>query len=147
VLLLVVEGRAHGGNAPAGSRKAHFETINSESDKLENDYRVKFDRLVRLSKAINRISPAAGFVYAATELAGTGIGEESRLKAGIVRYKDAVLLDLEKGREQHTAFAYRYRSIGEVLAEGGLFDLAWLTAFTVLLFALGFAAFVRYDVR
>ncbi|MGD0782233.1 MAG: ABC transporter permease subunit, partial [Candidatus Aminicenantales bacterium] len=146
VLLLQMESRTKGASWDS-LKKAHFDAINTESDKLENDYRIKFDRLVRLSKNVNRLSPAASFVYASTELAGTGIGEESRLKDGVIRYKDAVLLDLDKGRTQHAAFAYRYRPIGQVLAQGGLFDLAWLSVFTILLFALGFAAFVRYDVR
>jgi len=147
ILLAIVEGRAQGRQAVDANRKTHLEAINTEFDKLEHDYRLKFDRLVRLSKTINRLSPAASFVYAATELAGTGIGEESRLKDEIVRYKDAVFQDFDQGRKDHAAFAYRYRSAGQVLAQGGMFDLGWLAAFTVVLFGLGFAAFVRYDVR
>ena len=42
---------------------------------------MKFDKLVRLSKNINRVSPAASFVYAATELAGTGIAGPSECAA------------------------------------------------------------------
>jgi len=152
ILLLEVESRAAGGRA-AGTRsqgdlaQKHFDAINSERDRLEEDYHKKFDRLVRLSKTINRLSPAAGFVYAATELAGTGIDEESRLKNEIIRYKDAVLLEMQRGAKQNAAFSYRYRTVGLVLAEGGLFDLAWLTISLILFFALGFVAFVRYDVR
>ncbi len=152
ILLLEVESRAAGGRA-AGTRsqgdlaQKHFDAINSERDRLEEDYHKKFDRLVGLAKTINRISPAAGFVYAATELAGTGIDEESRLKNEIIRYKDAVLLEMQRGAKQNAAFSYRYRTVGLVLAEGGLFDLAWLTIALILFFALGFVAFVRYDVR
>ncbi len=147
VLLLVGEERANGGRAPAGARQAHFAAVDDELDKLESEYRLRFERLVRLSKGINRISPAASFVFAATELAGTGIGEESRLKEAVGRYKNAVRPNLEKERGRHPAFAYRYRSVGEVLAQGGLFDLAWLAVGALLVFALGFAAFVRTDVR
>jgi len=147
ILLAIVEGRAAGRGAGEGNRKAHLEAINTEFDKLENDYRLKFDRLVRLSKTINRLSPAASFVYAATELAGTGIGEESRLKDEIIRYKNTVFQEFAQDRKDHAAFTYRYRSAGQVLAQGGMFDLGWLAAFTVALFGLSFAAFVRYDVR
>jgi ABC-type transport system involved in multi-copper enzyme maturation permease subunit len=129
------------------TRKAHFEAINRELNQMEEEYRNKFDHLVRLSKNINRLSPAASFVYATTELAGTGISEESRLKENILRYKDSVLSNLERGEKQAPAFAYRYRSVGQFLAQGGLFDLAWLVFFNILLFAVAFVAFVRYDVR
>jgi ABC-type transport system involved in multi-copper enzyme maturation permease subunit len=122
-------------------------TMNEEFDRLTEDYRVKFEKLVRLSKNLNRLSPAAGFVYAATEIAGTGIGEESRLKQEVIRYKNRVLEDIRLGRKDTAAFSYRYRPIGRVLAEGGLVDIAWLVILAVFLFAAGFAAFVRYDVR
>jgi len=152
ILLLQVESRAAGRRA-TGTRtegdlaQKHFDAINTDQDRLEEDYRKKFDRLVRLSKAINRLSPAASFIYAATELAGTGIGEENRLKYDVVRYKDAVIGDLKREVTQHAAFTYRYRSAGQVLAEGGLFDVAELLILTIFLAALSYLAFIRYDVR
>jgi ABC-type transport system involved in multi-copper enzyme maturation permease subunit len=121
--------------------------MNQEFDQLEEDYRNKFDRLIRTAKTINRLSPAASFVYAATEIAGTGIGEEGRLKRDVIRFKNQYLADVQRGQKTHSAFAYRYRSVGEVLAGGGLFDLVWLLVFNIVFFAGGFAALVRYDVR
>jgi len=147
VLTQITEQRAVGFRGDADIRRRHLEAINDRLDKLESDYRTKFDRLVRLSKTINRLSPAAGFVYAETELAGTGIGEESRLKGEIIRYKDSVLLEMMRGAKQAPAFSYRYRTVGGVLAEGALLDLAGLAVLAIVLFALGFVAFVRYDVR
>jgi ABC-type transport system involved in multi-copper enzyme maturation permease subunit len=147
ILLQIGEQRAVNDRGDGAIRKRHLEAINTQLNALEADYRIKFDRLVRLAKTINRLSPAAGFVYAATELAGTGIDEESRLKSEVIRHKDAVLLEMDRGVKEHPAFVYRYRSVGRVLAEGGLFDLAWLTIALILFFALGFVAFVRYDVR
>ena len=153
VLLMLVERRQAGQAASAGTRttgdeaRKHFDTINEEQDRLEDDYRLKFDRLVALAKAINRLSPSAGFVYATTELAGTGIGEESRLKGEIIRYKDSVLAEMMRGAKQAPAFSYRYRTVSGVLAEGALLDLAGLAVLAIVLFALGFVAFVRYDVR
>jgi len=147
VLQAIIEDRAKNGLGSREIRRKHFDAINNELDKMEEDYRNKFDRLVRLAKNINRLSPSASFVYAATELAGTGIGEESRLKENVLRYKDSVLSNLDRGEKQAPAFAYRYRSVGQVLAQGGVFDVAWLVFFNILLFALGFVAFIRYDVR
>ena len=134
-----------------GDMPSHIKTISDENDALEADYRIKFDRLVSLSKNVNRISPVASFVYAATEIAGTGIGEEGAFKSEVVRYKNAVLgkmlasPDLES--PEYPAFLYRYRPLGRVLAGGALFDTAWLAGFGVLFFALSYIAFVRYDVR
>jgi ABC-type transport system involved in multi-copper enzyme maturation permease subunit len=147
VLTQITEQRTAGFRGDAGIRQRHLDAINDRLDKLESDYRVKFDRLVELAKAINRVSPSAGFVYAATELAGTGIGEESRLKNEIIRYKDAVRLEMQRGAKQASAFSYPYRTVGRVLAEGALLDLAGLAVWAIVLFALGFVAFVRYDVR
>lgn len=142
-VLLRIKGR--------GDMPSHIRTISDENDAMEADYRVKFDRLVNLSKNINRISPVASFVYAATEIAGTGIGEEGAFKSEVVRYKNAVLgkrlasPDLKSS--EYPAFLYRYRPLGRVLARGALFDTTWLAAFGVLFFALSYLAFVRYDVR
>jgi hypothetical protein len=33
------------------------------------------------------------------------------------------------------------------MVQGGLFDMAWLAVFTIVLFAGAYTAFVRYDVR
>ncbi len=138
-ILLSMTDRAH--------RMDHVDTLIGEIDRLEEDYRSRIDRLVRLAKTLNRISPAAGFVYTATEIAGTGIGEESRLKNEIVRYKTQVLESGTLENNKAPVFAYTYRSIGEVMSGGGLFDFAWLLVFNVIFFAAGYVAFIRYDAR
>ena len=131
----------------------HMRTISRENDRMEEDYRLKFDRLVRLSRTINRISPAASLLDAATEIAGTGIGEESRLKAEVVRYKNAIIdqliSDAAAGRRdaRYQAFVYRPRPLAGIFAAGALFDLAWLAVFNIVIFALAYAGFIRYDVR
>ena len=136
-----------------GAWADHFRAISSENDKLENDYRLRFERLVRLSRDINRISPAASFLDAASEVAGTGIGEESRLKGEVVRYKDSIIDQLIAGQDsgkrdaQYPAFSYAPRPLAEVFAGGALFDTVWLVFFNILSFALAYVAFVRYDVR
>lgn len=130
---------------------SHVKTISAENDALEADYRVKFDRLVALSKNINRVSPVASFIYAATEIAGTGIGEEGALKKEVVRYKngliDRTLASPDAGISDYPAFRYSYRPLDRVLAGGALFDAAWLAVCGILFFALSYFVFVRYDVR
>jgi len=134
-----------------GDWASHVKAISAENDAIEADYRIKFNRLVGLSKAVNRISPVAGFVYAATEIAGTGIGEEGAFKSEVVRYKnsllDRTLASPDPGKADHPAFRYTYRPLDRVLARGALFDATWLVVFNILFFVLSHTAFVRYDVR
>jgi ABC-type transport system involved in multi-copper enzyme maturation permease subunit len=134
-----------------GDWASHVKTIRAESDALEADYRVKFDRLVALSKNINRVSPVASFIYASTELAGTGIGEEGAFKNEVVRYKnglvDRTLASPDAGVADYPAFRYSYRPLDRVLAGGALFDAAWLAVCGILFFVLSYFVFVRYDVR
>lgn len=134
-----------------GDLAEHIRTIRDEHDKHEADYRVKFERLVSLSKTINRISPVAGFVYAATDIAGTGISEEGALKRELVRYKnsaiDRMLAAPDPRKVEAPAFNFTHRPLDVVLARGALFDAGWLVVFNILFFALSHAAFVRYDVR
>jgi len=136
-----------------GNWAEHYRTISRENDRMEEDYRLRFERLVRLSRNINRLSPAASLLDAATEIAGTGIGDESRLKAEVVRYKNAIIdpiiADQAAGKREarYAAFTYRRRPLAEVFAAGALFDAAWLAVFNILAFALAYAGFVRYDVR
>jgi ABC-type transport system involved in multi-copper enzyme maturation permease subunit len=141
------------GISRGGNWADHMRTLSAEDDRREQDYRLKFERLVRLSRDINRVSPAASFLDAASEIAGTGIGEESRLKGEIVRYKDSIIdrmiADVRAGKRdaQYPAFVYAPRTLAEIFAGGALFDTVWLVFFNILAFALAYVAFIRTDVR
>ncbi len=139
------------GISKGGNWADHMRTISNENDRLAQDYRLKFERLVRLSRNINRISPAASFLDASSEIAGTGIGEESRLKQEVVRYKDSIIdkiiADQRAGERQYPAFTCAPRPLADIFAGGALFDTAWLVFFNILSFALAYVAFVRYDAR
>ena len=102
--------------------------MNREFDRLEEDYGRQAARLARLSKAINRLSPAAGFVYAATDLAGTGIDDDARIKEEVARYKNRIIEDILANRRPFPAFSHRSRSAGQALAEGALIDIGWEVA-------------------
>jgi ABC-type transport system involved in multi-copper enzyme maturation permease subunit len=141
------------GISRGGNWADHMRTLSAEDDRREQDYRLKFERLVRLSRDINRVSPAASFLDAASEIAGTGIGEDSRLKGEIVRYKDSIIdrmiADVRAGKRdaQYPAFVYAPRTLAEIFAGGALFDTVWLVFFNILAFALAYVAFIRTDVR
>lgn len=142
-VLLATEDRSEGTAKILG----HYQTIHDEIDKLEENYRNRFRSLIRLSKNINRVSPVASFVYAVTEIAGTGIGEEDNFKKEVIQHKNIIFSDMISGKREYPSFNYRYRSVSEVLAGGALFDSAWLIFFNILFFALTYFIFVRYDVR
>jgi ABC-type transport system involved in multi-copper enzyme maturation permease subunit len=142
VLLRIMDGRE--GKKTGVSR---FQAIHNEMDKLEEDYRNKFNRLIGLSKNINRISPVASFIYALTDIAGTGIGEEGHFKTEIIRYKNRAFLDIVSDNAEYSPFNYQYRSLSQILAKGTLFDIAWLVFFNIFFFALSYFSFVKYDVR
>jgi len=130
----------------------HYSKINREEGLLEEDYRNKFNRLVKLSKNISRISPVSSFVYAVTDLAGTGIGEEDNFKRAVISYNNNIFPEIsaavmDRKPRQYPAFQYNYRELPEVFARGTLFDMSWLIFFNILFFALSYLAFVQYDVR
>ncbi|MGD2246502.1 MAG: ABC transporter permease subunit [Candidatus Aminicenantes bacterium] len=132
--------------------REHYSQIHAEQRILEEDYRNKFNRLVRLSKNINRISPVASYVYAVTDLAGTGIEEEENLKKSVISYTNNILPDVstavvERTEQLYPAFQYRYRLLPEVFARGTLFDTTWLVFFNILFFSLSYFALAKYDAR
>jgi ABC-type transport system involved in multi-copper enzyme maturation permease subunit len=149
-VLLSIGEATRGGQR--GNWAEHVSAISQENDRLEENYRAKFDRLVRLSKNINRLSPAASFVYGVTDIAGTGINEEISLKREVVRYKDSIIAQIlanwdAQKKPPYPAFTYRPRPLAEILAGGALFDAAWLVFFNILFQAMSYFAFVKYDVR
>jgi len=94
----------------------------------------------------------SSFVYAVTDLAGTGIGEEENLKKAVISYNNSIFPEisaavLDREPRQYPAFQYQYRDLSEVFAKGTLFDMAWLIFLNILFFALSYMAFARYDVR
>jgi len=125
--------------------------INSENDKLIADYRTRFDRLVTLSKNISRFSPSAAFTYLATDITGTGILEEYKLKQAVLRYKDLVYdKPTDSGGNllgDFPAFSFQRSSVKEVLNAEGFINLTILIMFNILIFAAAYVAFLRYDVR
>ena len=121
--------------------------ISRENDLLEEEYRNKFNSLIRLSKNINRISPVASYIYAVSGIAGTGISEESHLKQEVIRYKNMIFPAVVAQEDEYPAFNYRYRTLAQVFSGGAIFDIAWLLFFNILFFAVGYLGLVRYDVR
>jgi ABC-type transport system involved in multi-copper enzyme maturation permease subunit len=120
-----------------------------ENDQLTEDYRNRFNNLVKVSQNITRISPAAAFTFLATDITGTGMSEERRLKRAVVEYMDFIE-DWDWGDNETNkppAFIYQRGSIKEVLGPGALSNCLILILFNILFFTGAHVAFLRYDVR
>ena len=122
-----------------------------EGDKLDEDYRNRFNSLVRLSQNITRFSPAPAFTFLATDIMGTGVAEEQRLKRAAQNYKDNIIEWAgDENRDEESKrpdFHYQRSSVKEVLGRGGLSNCLVLILLNVLFFTGAYVAFLRYDVR
>jgi len=123
----------------------------TEIDKLNEDYRNRFNRLVKVSQNITRFSPAAAFTFLATDIMGTGMAEERRLKMAVLQHRN-ILIDwhMNKNRGEKSKppiFNYQRSSVKEILGQGGLSNFLILILFNVLFFTGAYVAFLRYDVR
>jgi ABC-type transport system involved in multi-copper enzyme maturation permease subunit len=123
----------------------------AEGDQLDEDYRNRINRLVKVSQNITRISPAAAFTFLATDIMGTGMAEERRLKRAAQQYRDIVVewyTDENRDEEsKQPAFNYQRSSVKEILGRGGLSNCLILILFNILFFTGAYVAFLRYDVR
>ena len=123
----------------------------AEGDKLDEDYRNRINSLVKVSQSITGFSPAPAFTLLATDIMGTGVVEERRLKKAAQNYKDIVVEwymdeNRDKGSEPPD-FHYQRSSVKEILGQGGLSNCLILILLNVLFFTGAYVAFLRYDVR
>ena len=119
--------------------------LKEENDQLTEDYRNRFNRLIKISQNITRISPAAAFTFLATDITGTGMQEERKLKRSVLQYRDILWNWNERG--DRPAFSYQRCSVQEALGQGGLSNCLILVLFNVLFFSGAYVAFLRYDAR
>ena len=123
----------------------------AEGDKLDEDYRNRINSLVKVSQSITGFSPAPAFTLLATDIMGTGMAEERRLKKAAQNYKDIVVewyTDENRDEESEPPdFHYQRSSVKEILGQGGLSNFLILILFNILFFTGAYVAFLRYDVR
>ena len=125
--------------------------INNGNDRLIEEYRGQFSRLVSLSKAISRVSPAAAFTYLSTDITGTGLREEARLKETVVRYKNTVWnkpTDSDGNiTGEFSPFTFDREKITQSMSGDNLINITIILLYLILAFAGSWAAFILYDVR
>ncbi|HUU28121.1 MAG TPA: ABC transporter permease subunit [archaeon] len=131
--------------------KNALSNINSENARLIDDYRGRFNRLVDITKGITRFSPTAAFTFLATDLAGTGLLDERRLKQAVLQYKDLVWdRPIDSGGNiigDFPAFSFQRCPLPEVLSADGFINLIVLILFNIIAFSAAYVAFLRYDAR
>jgi len=120
--------------------------FDSENEMLAEDYRNRFNRLATESQNITRISPAAAFTFMATDLMGTGMSEERKLKRAVLEYMD-IAGDWDDKKGDKPALSYQRSSVKEALGQGGLGNCLILILFNILFFTGAYVAFLRYDAR
>ena len=123
----------------------------AESSKLDEDYRNRLYRLVKASQNITHLSPAPAFTFLATDIMGTGVAEERKLKMAVQSYKDFGLqrwaASENPEEESEPPFHYQRSSIPEILDQGGLSNALILLLFNLLFLTGAYVAFLRYDAR
>jgi len=123
----------------------------AEGDKLDEDYRNRINSLVKVSQGITGFSPAPAFTLLATDIMGTCVAEERRLKKAAQGYKDLLIQMYTDGilteESEPPKFHYQRSSVKDILAEGGLSNSLILILLNVLFFTGAYVAFLKYDVR
>jgi ABC-type transport system involved in multi-copper enzyme maturation permease subunit len=132
-------------------KELQFRAI-KEGDQLDEDYRNRINRLVKVSQGITGLSPAPAFTLLATDIMGTGVAEERRLKKAAQDYKDLLVKmyytdgTLTEDSEL-PKFHYLRSPVNEILVGGGLSNCLILILLNVLFFTGAYVAFLKYDVR
>lgn len=153
-------------------RQRMDEEIRLREAKIDRYHNSRIQNQVGLSQQGSRLSPSAGYVYAATEMAGTGVKDYLHLLASVdqvqKRYlevrtelwerskkeekeKRKALKPGERLRDAYDPKAWPMLEIRPVdiarVWNHATTDLLILAIYTVLLFLLSFVGFIRYDVR
>ena len=142
----------------AGYGSAHFEIwpeVRRACQSLEEQYRVRLDKLTRLAKWIARVSPASSFTFSTMALARTGMDDERN-------YEDALYRHIDEFARKHFAegnksplfwawrtsrdsnFTYKELSLNESLQRASV-DVLLLAFFAIFLFMCAYVSFLKYD--
>ena len=130
-------------------------------DKLDDFYNDKINVQINISKTISRISPAASFKYASTELAETGITLHDSFKKAYKRFRDEFRSYAENLRERQRENKLsedwfqpdeipRLRMFTPTINDTintVLMDILLMAIYNVLFFITGYVFFLKYDVR
>ena len=137
--------------------------INEATEEIVRQFERRLRRQVEVARDLTRISPVAAYVYACTDLGGTGVRYERRLIAEIRAYQRQFVRYVEEkigedstvswwgGTDENYSiddmpvFTYRTEPLEERMAARGT-DILLLVLFGVIFFLLSFLSFLRTDI-
>jgi len=144
------------------------ENVTKEWTRIQDEYENKIDKQIDLAQVLSRISPSASYVYAATNLAGTGVTEFRNLsdytKEYYRQFGDVVseLYRTERRRQSERTVeqtigqeAFDVDALPEFKPEGDSFarslqssmlDICLLAVFNIAFLLVSYVKFMRYDV-
>ena len=126
--------------------------------KWDSYYQQAVKRQIGWAQGLGRCSPAAAWVYAATELTGTGLQDYLKFKEARQRMQkqmsevarrsmDALRRDEVFDLQQELPVLNQSKSDISISLDAALNDILVLIILNVLFFMSSFAAFLRYDVK
>lgn len=149
-------------------RQRIAEETGLRQQKLEQFYTGKIQNQIELVQELSRISPSAGYMFAATHIAGTGVQDFLQLTRSVREFQDAVndrigrLFSRQQGRSGRNRrnqtipdsdrpelralvdFTVKPVDMGRAISYA-LTDIIILICLTTMLLLLGIMNFLRYD--
>jgi ABC-type transport system involved in multi-copper enzyme maturation permease subunit len=144
------------------------ENVTKEWERIQDEYENKIDKQIDLAQALSRVSPSASYVYAATNLAGTGITEFRSLSDYTKQYNrqfGEVASDMSREERRRQADRTVEQTVGQdtfdvdALPEfkpegdsfvrslqGSMLDICLLGVFNIAFILVSYVKFMRYDV-
>ncbi len=134
-----------------------------QENKIDQFYEERLRRQIDLSRNLSRLSPSASFIFAASDLAGTGVGLFTSFRLAYGRYA-------KEFKDHWWAWDREFHNNNETMKDDGwqqvdgwpglnirptrlddtvdavLYDVLLLLVFNVLFFMLSYLFFLRYDV-
>lgn len=139
-----------------------FLRIRSVGKALDDDFLNQKLALVRSAKRLSRISPTGSFMFATSEIAGTGVAQFSKQMEFLKAARDALLEEANEGLRQPRRMLYgpRWREVLsqinsrqreaaslEASINAAAPDLVFLFSWAMGLFVAAVLIFERYDLR
>jgi ABC-type transport system involved in multi-copper enzyme maturation permease subunit len=144
--------------------KRYQERVDTDLGRIDQEHLNRKQRQAGLAMSLSRLSPVSCYAYAMSELAGTGLSEETMLKNDARRFhrdvKDRVYSKVYEiqFRSSHSRsygsfgeghvprYAETSDSLSDRIASAGM-DLFLLCLYNLILLTAAYVAFLRYDVR